>query len=237
MPKPLSLMTRSGPIVLFFVLLMILLNRLQSRSLTNQVGTLEREKTELVEFARRLSESRRVAQVNVLEQTVDERGQVVSRLRWQEISTLDQLSDPVEIEVIGEQAYFEAFVIKFDHDLVGNGDHDRGNSVALFRRVFGEGQVPQSARPLEQLRGAVVFDPVGPPLSRDRLWARFWEFADDPETASQFGIRVAQLEAPAVKLKKGQVWEVTLDASGGVNVKLVTAPPRIARKPESAPRP
>jgi hypothetical protein len=61
------------------------------------------------------------------------------------------------------------------------------------------------------------------------LWARFWELVDDPELASEYGIRVAQCEAPAVRLQPGQVWEVTLDASGGLNVRKVRDADQVAR--------
>jgi hypothetical protein len=161
-----------------------------------------------------------------------ERGRVVTRLRWQEIGRDDELGEPVEVQVIGEQAYFEAFVIKFDHEHVGEGDQDRGASVALFRRIFGDQQAPDSAAPLEQLRGMATFDAVGPPSPKERLWARFWEFAEQPATAAQYGVRVAQLEAPAVKVQEGQVWEVTLDAAGGINLKLIKGGSQVARRGE-----
>ena len=41
------------------------------------------------------------------------------------------------------------------------------------------------------------------------------------ELAATFGVRVAQCEAPAVAVKPGQAWEVTLDAAGGVNIKRI----------------
>ena len=52
-----------------------------------------------------------------------------------------------------------------------------------------------------------------------RLWDRFWDLVDDPQLAEQYGVRVAQCEAPAVPLRPGQVWQVTLDAPGGLNLK------------------
>lgn len=235
MSKIPSILTRSGPLAILLILLFILFNRFQASRLTTRVQTLEREKTELVEYAERLAASRRVAQVNVLEQWRDEQGRLCSRLRWQEIGTDGRMGDPIEIDVIGEQVYFEAFVIKFDHDHVGRADADRGASVALFRRVFGDAQAPQSATPFDQLRANPVFDPVGPPAARDRLWSRFWDFASHPDVAERFGVRVAQCEAPAVRLSEDEIWEVKLDAAGGINLRLLAAAAKVARTADRQP--
>jgi hypothetical protein len=53
------------------------------------------------------------------------------------------------------------------------------------------------------------------------MWSLFWRLMDEPPLAEQFGVRVAQCEAPAVVLQSGQIWEVTLDAAGGLNLRLV----------------
>ena len=57
---------------------------------------------------------------------------------------------------------------------------------------------------------------------------RFWELVESRVLAAEYGIRVAQCEAPAVRMKTGQVWEVTLDAPGGLNLKMVRDPSHVA---------
>jgi len=57
------------------------------------------------------------------------------------------------------------------------------------------------------------------------LWDRFWNLAEDPSEARQYGVRVAQCEAPGVAVEPGQVWEVTLDAAGGLNLKRLDVEP------------
>jgi hypothetical protein len=47
------------------------------------------------------------------------------------------------------------------------------------------------------------------------------DLVEEPSLAAKYGIRVAQIEAPAVPIRQGQLWEVTLDAAGGLNLKLV----------------
>lgn len=190
------------------------------RRLHEQVSELERDRQRLIEYANRLSASRRVAQADVIEQFSDAQGRTVSAILWHEIDADGVFSEPREIEVLGDLVYFEAAVIKFEHRLVGEGDPQRGASLALFRRVFGEHQAAASALELNhaltaRLRSenADAFDP--------RLWSLFWQMMENPGLAEKYGVRIAQCEAPAVRVKDGQVWEVTLDAAGGLNLRLL----------------
>lgn len=193
---------------------------LEVRHLKGEISQLERDRQRLVEYGKRLSASRRVAQADVLEQLTDAQGRAVSDILWHEVDADGVLGPPQEIEVVGDLVYFEAAVIKFEHQLVGDGDAERGASLALFRRVFGEFQPAASAQQLNRSltdkltqESADTFD--------QRLWAMFWDMMNDPRLAEKYGVRVAQCEAPAVRVKAGQVWEVSLDAAGGLNLRLV----------------
>ncbi|GAF74957.1 unnamed protein product, partial [marine sediment metagenome] len=68
-------------------------------------------------------------------------------------------------------------------------------------------------------------DPDTSPAIHDELWQRFQDLMDDPALAAEYGVRVVQYEAPAVPLQPGQIWEVTLDAAGGLNLKKTGALP------------
>ena len=211
---------------LAILLLVVAEQRFSASRLTTKVTALEQEQTRLKGFIERLSASRRVAQVRVTRQSTDEAGAVVSLLEWQEFTPNGLVTPPVQVQVVGKLVYFEAWVIKFNHEHVAKGDPDRGASVALFRRIFGERQAPESAPMLHELAGG---DTPGPVAAAERiLWTRFWEFVDQPHTASRLGIRVAQCEAPAVPAETGDVWEVALDAAGGLNVRKMSAAATIA---------
>jgi len=210
------------------------LGRREVRQLTEQVSRLETENARLSSFAQRLQASRRVAQVDVVKQYQDRDGRIASVLLWQEIGPDGLLGRPVAIETLGRQVYFEGWVIKFDYDRLAaadtgstsgpgggpGGDADPGRidgaSVVLFRRVFGEQQSPDSVP---------TFDCAPPMLSGGaatdedaRLWDLFWELTSQPDLATRYGVRVAQVEAPAVRISPGQVWEISLDAAGGLNL-------------------
>lgn len=192
-------------------------NREVSR-LNQKVAELEREKSQMIEYARRLSASRRVAQVEILKQRPEADG-VVTTLLWQEIGPEGILGRPVALEAIGTQVYIEALVLKFDAQLVGAGDPSRGCSLALFRRVFGDQQRPETAQEFDRASRPPLTDPRQADPLHDHLWGRFWELVESPELAARFGVRVAQCEAPSVPVRAGQVWEVSIDAAGGLNLR------------------
>ncbi len=218
----------SSVVVAAGVLTLFSLGNFEVRRLSQRVNELEQERHDLIQYADRISASRRVAQVEVLREHSDGDKRPVVTLLWQEIGPNGTLGKPVAIEAIGRQVYFEAMVIKFERRLVGEGDPSRGSSLALFRRVFGDQQMPETATEFDRSARPPLTDPRELDPLHDRLWAMFWELVDDPAKASQFGVRVAQCEAPSVRVRPGQIWEVSLDAAGGLDVRLVTMrePPR-----------
>lgn len=194
---------------------------LEARRLRTEVDRLEQERRRLVEYAQRLSASRRVAQVDVVRQRVNRRGETVSTLLWQEIGGDGRLGRPLAIEAVGELVYFESLVIKFEPHFVGEGDLRRGASLAMFRRIFGDCQKPDSVAELDRGACPPPAEPDGDDAPHAELWRRFWEMVEDPQLAAEYGVRVAQCEAPAVPLRAGQTWELTLDAAGGVNLRRI----------------
>lgn len=206
------------------------------RELEQRVDQLQQERIQLIEYARRLSAARRVAQVDVLGQQQDHRGRTVTSLRWQEIGEGGVVGEPQTVQVVGAQVYFEGIVLKFAPVHVGEGDPERGASLALFRRIFGDGQTAESVPDLEAAARPPSAGNDDPAALRARLWRMFWDFAADPSLAEQYGVRVAQIEAPGMRtnlMRAGQVWEVTLDAAGGLNVsKLVERRPAEVGSPD-----
>jgi len=123
----------------------------------------------------------------------------------------------------GEEFYIDALVVKFDRKFVDAGDGLRGKSLLLFRRAFGDRQMPVEGVPLfRQANDSVI--PEGlqidaqPSDFERRLWTRFWEYANDPDKAKGEGVRIAQGEAPHIKAVAGQVYKLTLRASGGLEI-------------------
>lgn len=189
--------------------------------LHTRIDELEKEKGELQDFAKRLGATRRVAQVDVLSQDVADDGTTRTSMRWQQRVENDVLGVPEPIEIIGTQAYFEAFVIKFAVENVGKGEPNRDTSLCLFRRAFGDKQSPESGAILDRSAPPLIAGEAEEASRHSKLWARFWNIVDSPQVAAEFGVRVAQIEAPAVPVRPGEVWEITLDAVGGLNLRKI----------------
>lgn len=123
----------------------------------------------------------------------------------------------------GEEVYIDALVVSFDRKLVEAGDGLKGKSLLLFRRAFGDRQRPTDGVPLFRGDDSSVIPEVAQvdatPTEFERdLWTRFWTYANDPRAAAQAGIRVAQGEAPHIKVVAGQVYKLTLRSSGGLEI-------------------
>lgn len=191
------------------------------RRLTAQVDQLEQDKRRLQDFMRRLTATRRVAQVDVIDQATDAGGNPVHTLLWQEIATDGSLGLPQHVLAVGDLVYFEAAVIKFQEEDVAAGTPTKEHSLVMFRRIFGDQQIPATAPALDSASLAARETESGDAALDQRLWDVFWQMMDDPAVGGQYGVRVAQIEAPAVLLRPGQVWEVTLDADAGLSLRII----------------
>ncbi|MFH1747057.1 MAG: hypothetical protein ABIG44_08430 [Planctomycetota bacterium] len=194
---------------------------LEVQQLQAQVSQLEQQRQQLLDYAQRLSATRRVAQVDVVRTRQDRHGRQVSTLLWQEIGGDGTLGQPVAVEAIGTLVYFEALVIKFAHHHVQEGDPQRGTSLAMFRRIFGDHQAPDTVPELDRAARPPTVEDEQTATLHQELWSLFWEMIDNPELAARYGVRVVQCEAPAVPLRAGQIWEVALDAAGGLNLRRI----------------
>lgn len=188
----------------------------EQRRLRSQIDQLQREKKELHDFVARLCASRKVAQVEVLDQYIDRSGQKVNVLQWQEVAEDGTVGRPVMIEALGRQVYFEGLVIKFDYDHIQAADEQRSSSVVVFRRVFGDQQAAQSVPSFANYE--LLTSAPAKSIVDAELWQRFWDLVEDPVLRERYGVRIAQCEAPAVRLRTGQIWEVDLAAAGGLNL-------------------
>lgn len=174
---------------------------------------------------RLLKVDRRMAQVAVVDQSFDDKTDpekaTSTRFRFVEV---DPSGKPIgqsrEYTIEGDLLYVDAWIVKFDDELVQEGDPLRSSSLCLFRRLFGEHQKPSDGYTID------------PPFERPEIyggsdqlstleedaWTYFWEYANDPEKASEAGIRAAHGEAPSMKLLKGNIYNLSLRASDGLSI-------------------
>lgn len=171
---------------------------------------------------RLLKVDKRMAQIVVLDQTeATAESAAQTRFRFVEVDAHGKPIAPArEHRIEGDLLYVDAWVVKFDDELVQEGDPLRASSLCLFRRLFGEHQQPSEGfvvdAPFE--RPAVYGGSKQLSALEEDAWSHFWEYANDPEKAAEMGIRAAHGEAPSMKLKKGNIYNVTLRASGGLTI-------------------
>lgn len=189
----------------------------------------ELEIIRLNEVVARLESESRVAQVMVKKQDKNPAtGLLETELKFAEIDRDGKPLPPRTFKVEGDIAYFDALVIKFDREYVERGEELRGKSICLFRRIFGENQTPEDGFPIDDRhgeRGGIPdiyrVDPDPSAFEVD-LWNDFWHYATHPEDSKEKGIRVIQGEAVYQQLTKENIYTLTLDSDGGLNI--VAAP-------------
>lgn len=190
---------------------------------------LAQQRAELQRSIQRLTGEDRVAEVRVIDQV--RAGDMVDGRRVEQTQTtiefveLDRQQHPLPAQrfvVPDTVLFFDALVIKFDQEHVTAGDALRGKSLALFRRIYGEHQRPIDGFAVDPEGNVPHVFRVNPEAGRfeRKLWAQFWSYATDPELAARDGVRVAQGEAVYVPMNKGEVWTLTLQNNGGLNIRL-----------------
>ncbi len=190
-------------------------------ALAEKAEQIERERRELAAIVERLRVERRMAEVEVLQQHRDDQGRVRQTVvRFTEAGRDGRPLPPLVIGVPGGVPHFDALVLKFSDDCVEQGDPLRGQSLALFRRIYSESQAPEDGYWLGRPGDVPDIYRTSPEPSAFEidLWQHFWSYATDPEKAAEAGVRVAQGEAVYAPMSAGERWRLTLEADGGLNL-------------------
>ena len=208
-------------------------DRRHREDLERENDRLRQEREELAAVVQRLRLERRAADVEVLEQQTDNAGQVLrTTLKLTEIGR-DGTALPGQIfDIPGRVPHFDALVIKFQDDYVERGDPLRGASLALFRRVYGDSQAPESGYWLGRAGEVPDIYRVGatPSEFEVAIWTDFWHYLNNPARAAVAGVRVAQGEAVYAPVSTGERWRLTLEVDGGLNLVRADTPSSAATR-------
>ena len=192
--------------------------------LDTQITELQAEVQRLQAALRLLKVDHRLARLTVLDQreAPDRPGGVQTDVAFQELGADDEPLGPEQrFTLDGKVAYVDALVIKFDDEYVEQGDVLRGTSLCLFRRLFGEFQFPSEGFPLDTAgqRPLAYGSDDADPGFESKLWAKFWDYAHDPDAVAAAGVRALHGEAPYMELRPDRSYLVELRASGGLSVR------------------
>ncbi|WP_425398359.1 hypothetical protein [Aeoliella sp.] len=183
------------------------------------------EDLDRVETAVRLLKlRRRLAKIDVLDQTTDDEGAVSTKVRFTEVSDDgQQVGEPADFAIEGDRIYVEYLVVKFDDQYIEEADLERGTAICLFERIFGEKQEPGEgfvidrvgSRPNSYARGSVTSE------FEQKIWDDFWTIANDRDKAAELGIRATQAVAPSIRMEQGATYELDLRATGEFSLQRV----------------
>lgn len=183
-----------------------------AEELATQSAELERLDTAL----HLLKIDQRVAELRVLDQqTVGE--SVLTTVEFVETDPEGHpIGKPQRFDVPGDRVYVEYLVVKFNDELVEQADVERGTSIALFQRVFGNQQLADDGftldepgtRPTAYARGGQPTD------FEQNFWTNFWELAHNPAELKRLGVRALQGNAPFFKVRPGETYKLSLRTSG-----------------------
>ncbi len=188
--------------------------------LTAEVAAKQREIDRIALALKLQKVERRVARLVVIDRA-EVGGKLTTRVRFEEVDGAgDPLGAAQEITIDGDVVYVDAWVVKFEDLCVEQGDPLRAASLVLFRRLFGEHQAPSQGTLIDRqgARPAAYGGDAPMTAVEEEVWQDFWALANDPARAAKLGVRAAHGEAPSMKLVKGEVYKVTLRASGGLTI-------------------
>jgi hypothetical protein len=127
-------------------------------------------------------------------------------------------------QIRGDVVHFDALVVAFDPDLVGDG---QARSLYLWRRVYGEHQAPIDGFPIETEGEAPArYDDLLSqlPLGEQELfWDSVWSLAHDTDKLREHGITAAYGSAVYQKLRPGFLYIFKIGDAGAFYPEVVPA--------------
>lgn len=192
-----------------------------------QIARLEAANAELQQMVekretmiQRLSRSRRVAHVHIPEQRLDADGNIEETdLILIELDEQGRELARQDFTIPGDVLFIDGWTVKYFPDQVAHGHPLHGRTLLLLRRLYSDQMAPRDGFAIDT-PGAVppgyAVGEIG--IFEQKIWEQFWRLATDAEFAESMFVRVAQGEAVYKPVRKGQVYELIVDAVGGMSL-------------------
>lgn len=195
----------------------------QARTIAELSGVNEQLKATIAKreaMLQRLSRSRRVAHLQVTGQETASDGRIQSTdVRFIELDDEGSELGERRFTVPGDVVFVDAWTVKFDPEVVAEGDPLRGRTLVLLKRIYSDRMKPEEGLPIDT-PGAVPPGYATGDIGRfeKAVWDNFWSIATDAKRAADYGVRVAQGEAVYKPVRSGQTFELVVDAAGGMSL-------------------
>ena len=181
-----------------------------------QIEQLQQKNEELQQIRTRLETDRRVARILVTDQKTVA-GQMKTTLLFVESARDGSELPAKQFTINGNEAHFDAQVIKFKDQYIESADPLRGQSIMLFVRVYGADQAPSAGFPIDE-PGKIpeIYGGSDPHVSSSEqdLWNNFWKLYNDRDARDARGIRGLHGEGLYGQFLPGHMYTITLRADG-----------------------
>lgn len=180
----------------------------------------------------RLGRDRRLARIEVLDRVEGTQGEDPrTTLRFIELDDEGRELGRRTFTVPGEVVHIDGWTARFPAAKVASADDPlRDRTLVLLRRLYTDAMPPRDGLPIDTPGGIPDGYADGEPARFEQaIWKRFWTLATDPDAAREAGLRVAQGEAVYKPMHPGEVYELRVEAVGGMT--LVPVERRAAAEP------
>lgn len=203
---------------------------LQLRQASEKIGQLEqenqRQRQEIQQLSLRLKLlkiDRRVARIEILKQTApDEGARAQTTFRFVELDEHGTpIYEPRTFSVEGDKIFVNYKVVKFEDELVETNSPLGSASICLFQKIFGEYQQPADGFTIDQEGERPQVYGIAEEVTdyEKEIWENFWDIANDPAQAAQYGVRAAHEESPSIQARPGKRYELEIRSSGGISIR------------------
>jgi len=188
-----------------------------------QYGATQREMALLRTAIQNLKSTYPLARIVVVDQTTVSGDQTKTRVRVVFVNEEGQRRGaPIETTLDGSMVYFEALLMIFHDPLVEKGER---KTLAFPTRLFTEEVPPIKGEELD------VLDEQGVPVVYEQpedklegvtaetyrqILRRFWYYANHPEEADRYGIKVLQGQAVFTNYQLKRFYTISVEADGGL---------------------
>lgn len=186
-----------------------------------QIATLKQDVDRLATSLALMKVDHRLAKLTVIDQGTDEsNGQTFSLVEFVELNDEgNPIDTPREFRVRGDLVYIDNWIVKFDDKYVESADLERGTSLILFHRIFGDKQQPAEGFPLDEKDKRPKGYAHGKETDLEKkIWADFWNIANNEKLSHELGIRAAHGGAVSMKVQKGKAYRVIMRSTGDLSI-------------------
>lgn len=159
-----------------------------------------------------------IGYAKVIERRVED-DSLVQKIRFVETAWEDPSTEVIrrDFEIRGEEIYFDAMIVKFDSELVQDGNE---RALYLWRRIYSEEVPPENGFPIEEPGAAPEryrqWLAKLPVRQRNLFWSEIWALSNHPNKLEDLGITAIYGNALYQRMEPGRVYLFRINNAGQI---------------------